>query len=66
VWPDPEGDERGQSIQPLYPTAPAAARRQPALYELLALVDSLRCGRTRERTIAEGELRRRLIDAEQE
>src|SRR5271154_3465485 len=34
VWPDPKGEQRGISFHPLYPTAPAAARRDQLLYEL--------------------------------
>ena len=49
VWPDPEGEVRGQEIQPLYKTAPFAARNDPKLYEVLALVDAIRVGRARER-----------------
>jgi hypothetical protein len=37
----------------LYPSAPAAALRNPALYENLALFDALRTGRARERNLAE-------------
>ncbi len=64
VWPDPEGAARGQSIEPLYETVPKTARRNPALYELLALVDALRCGGARERRLAMIELTRRIRDAE--
>jgi len=64
VWPDPEGASRGQSIEPLYETVPATARKNPALYELLALVDALRCGGARERRLAMTELARRIRDAE--
>ena len=60
VWPDPEGAVRGVAFEPLYPTVPAAARRDPQLYELLALVDAIRDGRARERAIAEKELVKRL------
>jgi hypothetical protein len=60
VWPDPEGSTRGVAFEPLYPTVPQAARRDPALYELLALVDAVRDGRARERKIAEKELVKRL------
>lgn len=42
VWPDPEGRVQGASVQPLYPSVPGAARRDPELYALLALVDALR------------------------
>lgn len=60
VWPDPEGDVRGEELRPLYKSAPGAARRDPKLYELLALVDAVRGGRARERMIAIEELRTRL------
>ncbi len=60
VWPDPEGPVQGASVQPLYPSVPGAARRDPKLYDLLALVDALRMGRARERDFAEKELNQRL------
>lgn len=56
IWPFPEGSHRGISLEPLYRTVPAAALRDSVLYELLALVDTLREGRVRERVIAEREL----------
>jgi hypothetical protein len=61
VWPDPEGDVRGEELRPLYPSVPSAARKDARLYELLALVDALRAGRAREREIAAKELRSRLL-----
>ena len=60
VWPDPEGDVRGEAIEPLYRSAPAAARADAKLYEWLALVDAVRAGRARERELAVKELERRL------
>lgn len=62
VWPDEEGEVRGQAIAPLYPTVPAATRRDPRLYELLTLVDALRVGRAREQKLAREELERRLME----
>lgn len=52
VWPDPLGEVRGKSLCPLYSTVPAACRADPALYELLAVVDALRGGAARERELA--------------
>jgi hypothetical protein len=52
VWPDPEGETRGMAFSPLYPSAPKAARNDPKLYELLALMDAIRGGRARERAAA--------------
>ena len=60
VWPDAQGDKRGISFHPLYPTAPAAAKRDRLLYELLALFDALRGGAARERQIASQLLSERL------
>ena len=60
VWPDPDGETRGLAVTPLYRSAPEAARRDPRLHELLALVDALRLGRPRERNLASQELTRRL------
>ncbi|HEX2585544.1 MAG TPA: hypothetical protein VHL14_10445 [Steroidobacteraceae bacterium] len=53
VWPYAKGHERGIALTPLYPTAPAAALRNAALYENLALFDAIRMGSARERAIAE-------------
>jgi len=52
VWPSLAGTVRGASVTPLYAAAPATAVNNPALYELLALVDAVRLGRARERTRA--------------
>ena len=60
VWPDPAGLVQGSAIKPLYPSVPDAARRDPELYGLLALVDALRIGRARERALAEKEIGERL------
>jgi hypothetical protein len=60
VWPSADGPVRGIAMEPLYPSVPKAAQRDPRLYEMLTLVDALRDGRTRERKIAEKELLARL------
>jgi DNA-binding Lrp family transcriptional regulator len=60
VWPDAEGEVRGVTLEPLHKAAPKAAREDPALYELLALIDAMRDGRVRERQLAEKELSARL------
>ena len=60
VWPWPKGDTRGIAFEPLYRTVPFAASHDPGLYALLALVDAIREGRTRERQLAEKELIKRL------
>ncbi|MDH5648180.1 MAG: hypothetical protein OEY67_00880 [Gammaproteobacteria bacterium] len=60
VWPDPEGEVRGESFSPLYKSGPVAAKNDPELYQLLALVDAIRGGRARERDIAKKELKKKL------
>ena len=58
VWPDADGEVRGLAFEPLYSSAPRAPRKDPDLYELLVLVDTLREGRARESGVAKEELRR--------
>jgi len=52
VWPHPEGTQRGFEFSPLDKHVPDAARKDPALYELLTLVDAIRDGRAREVSLA--------------
>lgn len=52
VWAHPEGPAKGPTLSPLYRTAPQAALADPALHRLLALLDALRTGRARERSLA--------------
>lgn len=59
VWPDKDGTVRGETLYPLYPTAPQAVRASPALHELLALFDAIRGGSARERALAITELDKR-------
>lgn len=56
VWCGSSGDVFGQGCEPIYPTAPEAARRNPGLYDRLAVIDMLRGGRIRERQFAERKL----------
>ncbi|HEU4774083.1 MAG TPA: MarR family transcriptional regulator [Lysobacter sp.] len=60
VWAHPAGSAKGPSLSPLYRTAPAAALADPALHRLLALLDAVRVGRVRERTLAVDLLRREI------
>lgn len=52
VWPDSNGNVRGQAFMPLYKSVPYAARNDAILYQLLVLVDGIRGGRARDRAIA--------------
>ncbi|WP_237332505.1 hypothetical protein [Zobellia amurskyensis] len=60
VWPYAQGQSRGQSITPLYPTVPQAAKLDANFHELLALFDAVRVGRTREKNRALEILEQRL------
>lgn len=60
VWPDPTGSVRGLSVEPLHPSVPKAAKSDPDLYELLALLDVLRIGGAREVGLATKALHERL------
>lgn len=59
VWPYKLGTVRGAAFYPLYPTVPEAALANPALYELLVLLDAVRGGSPRERALAIAELDKR-------
>lgn len=60
VWPDAHGEARGIALEPLHPTAVESVREDDELWELLALVDSLRIGNARERNLAEAKLKEKL------
>lgn len=59
VWAHPAGQAKGPTLSPIYRTAPQAALADPALHRLLALLDALRTGRARERSLAS-----KLMEAE--
>lgn len=60
VWPHAEGQAKGPSLTPLYKEVPEAALADAQLYELLALLDALRTGRSRERALAQKLLSERM------
>lgn len=64
VWAYAQGTARGMAITPLYRTVPQAAASDETLYRLLAIADTLRIGRAREREIARIELKKTLDDYE--
>ncbi|MDI9320367.1 MAG: hypothetical protein QM530_07835 [Phycisphaerales bacterium] len=63
VWPDAESDEKGFTVQPLYKEAVKAAKKDTKLYLMLALLDMIRLGRVREKSMAIVELEK-LINNE--
>lgn len=60
VWPTPTGQEFGQSITPLFKSAPEAARQDSQLYYCLALIDAIRLGNPREAKLAQQLLKQKL------
>ena len=60
VWPDPKGKSSGQSVAPLFKSVPEAVKKDPLLYECLALIDALRLGSPREANLAENLLNERI------
>jgi len=61
VWPEPRGAVRGLAIEPLYKEQVEAVRKDPILYEMLALLDVIRVGRVREVKFAIEELKRLIL-----
>jgi hypothetical protein len=57
VWPYAHGNIKGTSIIPIYPSLPKACSNDPALYRLASLVEMIRAGRAREKTLATEELK---------
>jgi biotin operon repressor len=60
VWPDAQGCDMGQTLDPLFRSVPHAVRRDPELYATLALVDAIRLGNPRESKLARQLLEKRL------
>lgn len=60
VWPYAKGHVRGHAVQPLYYSVIQAVELDPVLYEMLALIDSLRVGRVREKNLALEMLHQRI------
>ncbi len=56
VWPHPEGELKGISLRPFYPSLPNACLKDERLYTLASLVEMLRSGRVREQDIAANEI----------
>lgn len=62
VWESAKGKSKGEAIEPLYQGVVFAAQNDNKLYELLALVDAVRVGRSREHRLAIKELRKRILN----
>ncbi|WP_392385927.1 hypothetical protein [Marinomonas primoryensis] len=57
VWPDARGTNKGQAVEPLFKTVTLAIRKDPDMYAMLALIDSIRLGNAREVNIAKDKLK---------
>ena len=60
VWPDATGKTKGLTIEPLFKSATFAIQRDHKLYALLALVDAIRVGQSREANLAKQLLKEQL------
>lgn len=61
VWPDENGTMRGLAIQPLYKSVAKAVKKDEVLYKLLASIDIIRVGKTREMKVAIAELKKSIL-----
>jgi hypothetical protein len=61
IWPAENGWMRGLSIQPLSKGVPQASQKDERLYKMLAAIDILRVGRTREIKLALTELKKEIL-----
>jgi hypothetical protein len=60
VWPYAKGSVRGHGIQPFFKGVTQAVEVDSELYEVLALVDAVRVGKVREKSLALDLLRKRI------
>lgn len=61
VWTDSVGEIRGEGVVPIHPSVPEVAKRDPLVYELLALVDVIRIGDAPQRNKALALLERKIV-----
>ena len=60
VWPYGKGNSRGQALEPLHLNTPEACLNDSKYYELMALVDTIRIGKVREKNLAFEMLKERI------
>jgi hypothetical protein len=53
VWPVPRGTARANSLEPIHPCAVHAAQNDERVYELLVVLDGIRIGGNRIRSLSE-------------
>tara|TARA_Y100001936_G_C16094057_1_gene689919 strand:+ start:3948 stop:4493 length:546 start_codon:yes stop_codon:yes gene_type:complete len=64
VWPFPDGEVKGVSVSPLFKNAPKASLNDEKLHQFLALIDSVRIGKVREKKLAMEALEKELSSYE--
>lgn len=64
VWKYADGQVRAATLSPIYPSAPFAASKSPAIHRKLALLDGIRTGGARVRQISAELLRKELEGGE--
>jgi hypothetical protein len=62
VWPDANGNIKGQAIEPLHPSVVEASKNDTFLYQCMALIDVLRVGRAREMSLAKQKLEKLILN----
>jgi hypothetical protein len=62
VWPDVNSKERGLAIEPFYKNQCFAAKSDANLYLMLACIDMIRVGKTREKEMAKEILKKEMFD----
>jgi hypothetical protein len=60
VWPHEQGQHEGTALTPLHHRVPETALRHKRFHDLVATIDLLRVGRSRERSFAAGRVRELL------
>ena len=60
VWKSEKGTAIGQEVQPLYERVPEFINYESQLYQVLSLIDAVRIGNSREKNIANKELKKIL------
>lgn len=60
IWPDAKGSVRGQVIEPLDKRVAEIIKNDPELYDMLALIDAIRVGKSREKDIADRLLKEKI------
>jgi DNA-binding transcriptional ArsR family regulator len=61
VWPDADGSVKGLAVQPLFKSVTEAIEQDEDLYKLLASIDIVRVGNTRELKLALQELKKYIL-----